>query len=475
MIKVFQNFSTYLLATVFISFFLAGCSNSYIEDVKRGGDYAYQPGFPELRIEIAGFITPEGQSKIKIAGTIPHNSLIFKQRDGELIADVSLLFEIRNTTVDQVRSSTFEIDVTKDLNSSVFSNDLYMFEREFDAQPGEYIVAVSATDKSSKKSTVRKAEAFIPNTNNNVTNITNIRLLSKHEDNSRGFFPVTTYDVSSAADSLRFEFQVTNSDPEKSINFQARLLKFNADTTVGLPMSFTNPSASSIEHKGIDYRDFEIIQSTQRQINRPGNVTVEFVFKNLDRGNYRFEVGTALPEKGPLYKARDFSIKSENYPSVKTPRELAAPLVYLMKDKDHEKMMAIQSDDSLKAAIDRFWLENIQNAALAKNVISLYYQRVEEANKLFSNFKEGWKTDRGMIYILFGPPLDTYQRLRTVRWSYKFNEEDPEYTYYFRSSKTKTDFYPFDHYVLQRNNMYFRIEYRIRELWLSGNIISRNI
>ena len=33
-----------------------------------------------------------------------------------------------------------------------------------------------------------------------------------------------------------------------------------------------------------------------------------------------------------------------------------------------------------------------------------YYRRVSYANENFEGWKEGWETDRGMIYILFGPP-----------------------------------------------------------------------
>lgn len=33
-----------------------------------------------------------------------------------------------------------------------------------------------------------------------------------------------------------------------------------------------------------------------------------------------------------------------------------------------------------------------------------YYKRVSYANENFDGWKEGWETDRGMIYILFGPP-----------------------------------------------------------------------
>ena len=33
-----------------------------------------------------------------------------------------------------------------------------------------------------------------------------------------------------------------------------------------------------------------------------------------------------------------------------------------------------------------------------------YYRRVSYANENFDGWKDGWETDRGMIYILFGPP-----------------------------------------------------------------------
>ena len=37
-----------------------------------------------------------------------------------------------------------------------------------------------------------------------------------------------------------------------------------------------------------------------------------------------------------------------------------------------------------------------------------FMKRIEDANNLFSeSFKEGWKTDRGRLYIIYGPPDNT--------------------------------------------------------------------
>ena len=472
--KILANTTFFFSILLGLLLFSLGCNNSYVENVKRGEGYAYQPGHPELRTEIAGKINLQQKPQILVAGSIPKNSLIFKKEGDSLQANLNLEITIENKKTNEISSYQYPLTLKRGLNSSGFEDGLSLFNREFNVSPGKYNVIVSATDKSTGKTTIRNGRVDLPDLDKKVKNLTNIRIFAKQEENNDQFFPVTSYDVAISADSLKFEFQLYNSTNDP-ITLDARLIKFQSDTTPAAPMSFTNRSSSSIQYKGIDYRNFETIQSTQRQLSQPGNVTIEFVFKNLPRGNYRFEVGPNLNDRNNLYKARDFSIKSKNYPSVKSPEELAAPLKYLMDDKEYEQLITIQSADSMKAAIDRFWLSNIENSSLAKSIISLYYERVEEANKLFSNFKEGWKTDMGMVYILFGPPLYQRQNLDQVQWSYNYDLSLPDYTFTFQQNKTRSEFYPFYHYVLQRSNDYFQAEYRVKELWLSGNIIKATI
>ena len=74
---VIKNFFFPVILVSF-SLLISSCNNSYIEDVKRGSGYAYQPGHPELRTDISGVISTDQQLKLLISGTIPKNSLIFK-------------------------------------------------------------------------------------------------------------------------------------------------------------------------------------------------------------------------------------------------------------------------------------------------------------------------------------------------------------------------------------------------------------
>jgi GWxTD domain-containing protein len=146
-----------------------------------------------------------------------------------------------------------------------------------------------------------------------------------------------------------------------------------------------------------------------------------------------------------------------------------------MKRDEYEDLMAISDTDSLKRAIDRFWLKNIGNASKAKNVLQLYYERVEQANKQFSNFKEGWKTDFGMIYILFGPPWYTEDHLKEEIWFYSYNRENPEYRFQFEQPKQKNRYYPFYHFLLERHGFYYTRHHIQQQLWLSGQILTRRI
>ncbi len=469
---------TFFVLLLISGFLLTGCSNSYVDNVDRGAGYDYQPGFPELRLATTGQINESNTPTIIVSGNIVYGSLVYSQKNGVFEANISVEIIIRNTSNEKalIQRREFDKTIQKDNQSIVNSQDVFRFEEVFEVSPGIHIVRTVITDKASGKKTTRTLETELPNPKDKISHITEIRILGKDTSNEESSFnQATTYDIPSRIDSLKFVFQVTNSNPDKPIELESRLLKFKADTSIARPMYFNNYSPSSLPYIGIDYDEFEIIQRSTRTLTQRGSVLIEFIFTDLERGNYRLEVSSDIDEENEIYKARDFSIKSSNYPSIKSPYELAMPLHYLMDEKEHKKLMSIKDPAELKNAIDRFWLSNIQNSNMAKNVISLYYQRVEEANKQFSNFKEGWKTDPGMMFILFGPPLYSDSFTDQMLWSYSYNQDDPEKNFLFNQPKIKSKFYPFYNYLLQRNSFYYSIQIRQVDRWLSGSILRTNL
>jgi len=466
-----------LIAGLLLSafFIFTACSNSYVDDIDRGDSYNYRPGFPELRTAATAYINAENTPVLNIAGELVKGSLIYANENEEYVARFTVEITIKENTEtgNIIVRENFRDIIRNKTNDIVNSQELYLFEDEFEIEPGELLVEISLTDNQSSKQTLRRNTVSVPSPSTNSSAITNVSLLTKNSDaENEDFNQATTFDIPSRMDSLRFRFQAINRDAENGLNVEMRLLRFESDTSIARPMNYSDYSPSSMQRIGIDYDEYEVVQSSVRNLTQPGNVVIEYNFHQLQRGNYRLEVSSGEGED-QIYKAIEFGIKSPNYPSIKTPEELAQPLAYLMSEKEYEELMSIEDPTKMKNAIDRFWLSNVRNSNKAREVISLFYERVEEANKQFSNFKEGWKTDTGMMYILFGPPMYVNSYTNQMVWSYSYNREDPESNFIFDRPKLKTKFYPFDNYVLRRSNYYYNVQRRQVERWLSGSILSR--
>jgi GWxTD domain-containing protein len=471
--------TTLLKYALILAVGLMGCAKSFNPDIERGSSYNYRSGYPEVRFSAIGLFDDQGEPKINLAADIVYGSLIYLEENDTLVSEVAIDIQIINKEKEEevIDSKRYTLDIKKQDPNIVYSQEIFTFEKKVPVEPGDYKINFTLTDLNSDKKITSSSQTYIPDPKNKVSNLTNIMMMGKNmNEETPHWSPITTYDVPGRVDSLKFIFQVTNTNSDEPITVDSRLLRFESDNSYTRPMHYNNFSPSSIEYKGIDYDEEEVIQSTQRRLLQPRNVLIEFTFGQQERGNYRFEVNTkGSSEESDLFKARDFSVKSKNYPSIKSARELARPLAYLMDEKEYERMMEIRDADSLKQTVDRFWLRHIGNKNKTKSVIEKYYHRVEEANKQFSNFKEGWKTDPGMVYILFGPPWYVNQRLDEMYWSYSYNRSDPERNFYYYQPRFKSEFFPFEHYLFRRSQSYFSVQYQQIELWLSGLILQRNI
>lgn len=126
-------------------------------------------------------------------------------------------------------------------------------------------------------------------------------------------------------------------------------------------------------------------------------------------GLYMFRVDTSKAEGLALFNYGDY------FPQVKTIDEMIAPLAYLATTREYQQLL---SAPTRKLAVDDFWLKCAGNIEQAKELIRIYYNRVFFANYYFSADREGWKTDRGMIFMVFGPPNTLYKSEDEERWIY---------------------------------------------------------
>jgi GWxTD domain-containing protein len=140
------------------------------------------------------------------------------------------------------------------------------------------------------------------------------------------------------------------------------------------------------------------------------------------KGIYHFRKDTLSEEGITIFHYYD------DFPEIKTPLQMLPPIRYITSKKEYNAI--ILSKDK-KISIEAFWLQAAGNSEKAIELIKKYYNRVEEANSFFSSYQEGWKTDRGIIYIVYGPPGIVYKTNNTETWIYGEENNHLSTKFYF--------------------------------------------
>lgn len=188
----------------------------------------------------------------------------------------------------------------------------------------------------------------------------------------------------------------------------------------------------------------------------------------------RFNI--TLPQKGFFHLKTNedtkdglsFFIYEPGFPKIKNAEQMILATRFIMAKKEFDHCM---STVDKKEAIDHFWVELSGSNERAKQLIKKYYGRVQEANKLFSSYQEGWKTDRGMIYIVFGAPTHVIKRKSGEVWTY--GETNNPNSIVFSFSKIENPFSDNDYY-LQRNEILKMPWYQAVDMWRQGRIYLDN-
>jgi GWxTD domain-containing protein len=80
---------------------------------------------------------------------------------------------------------------------------------------------------------------------------------------------------------------------------------------------------------------------------------------------------------------------------------------YIITDEERQAFKRLATDDEKQQFIEQFWLRRDPTPDSQENEYKEeHYRRIAYANERFASGIPGWKTDRGRIYITFGPPAE---------------------------------------------------------------------
>ena len=81
-------------------------------------------------------------------------------------------------------------------------------------------------------------------------------------------------------------------------------------------------------------------------------------------------------------------------------------VVYIISDEERKAFQTIMTDEEREKFVEQFWARRDPTPGTEENEFKQeHYRRIAYANEHFGTLSTaGWRTDRGRIYIQYGPP-----------------------------------------------------------------------
>ena len=162
-----------------------------------------------------------------------------------------------------------------------------------------------------------------------------------------------------------------------------------------------------------------------------------------------------LQEDTTIAEGIAFRSTNDAYPKYTRVEDLVNPLIYVCAKEEFNELKNAKGD---KAKFDKVILDITRDKERAKNFMRSYFRRVELANQCFSSYKEGWKTDRGMIFLIYGTPDEVIKTDQNETWNYKSPKQS------FTFVKTGSVYDP-DYVVLIRDRRFTETWFNTIDLW----------
>lgn len=125
---------------------------------------------------------------------------------------------------------------------------------------------------------------------------------------------------------------------------------------------------------------------------------------------YIYNPNITMPDTVRIFK--DYNLASEytGMSEAELDKEFAMAR-YVATPDEINKYKQLKGKEAKQKFLSEFWMKRDPNKGTPINEFKVeYFRRVEYTNQHFSvGNKEGWRTDRGRVYIMYGPP-DEYER-----------------------------------------------------------------
>ena len=330
------------------------------------------------------FMDDDGQSRVDLFIQVPFKEIQFikssKGFQGGYSVTVSIYQDDKETLV-------FEKVWTEKITSPSYNNTISresfnLSFRSINLVPGEYFIKTILADRESHQ-----------------------------EYLSERMFKVKDYKVKPAISDILFSAnKKNNNDKSKIIPNISRNISNSKDGLNFFFEVYTDSSiVSDIEFHIADKNGKIIYSKSRKQTFNETKTQIYYSINDttLNFGTYLLSVILKDNNGNQIAMAtKPFFSRWVGLPaSVEDIDEAIAQILYIASPSDIEYMEAGETETEKIKRFLQFWKSKDPSPGNEENqVFEEYFSRVSFANDNFSSYIKGWRSDRGMVFIILGPP-----------------------------------------------------------------------
>ncbi len=350
------------------------------------------PDMPRMYVDALDYWNQsDGTSRLDVYVQVPFDALHFAKVDSMFRATYDVTIDVNDSTEKLVteRYWTEHIE-TKSYDESISPTAGRISKKSFTLKPGEYKLAILMNDQDTKKNIQIKRTARIRDFEKDTFALSDMMVVNRVDtlSDKRAVYPNISGNVANVTSGFFLFFEVY-----KRMHLDSTLIRLRVrDLKGAIVRADTIPEA---------------LASTMT------SVFLKVKDSNLVAGDYFIEL-RCYPmrmagkdeDKNLLASAsRPFAIHWHGLPVSIVDLDQAIEELQYITDKDVIDEMKNAPPEKKKEMFKTFWKKIDPTPGTERNeLMEEYYSRVEYANKHFSHYFDGWKTDMGMVYIIFGVP-----------------------------------------------------------------------
>ena len=439
---------------------LAGCGGSRPAAPLDATAQSYRAGEPRFAVEAAGTLRG-GETGIDLALGVAPISLVFRPGADSLVAVGRWTVTVESPG--QPARTLGPVDTLRAASPAQARRFAPVWRSlRVPVPPGRYRVSVTLEDRASEQTGEQETlvEVFGPSPR---AGLGTVWLEGRQNQDT---VPIDPASVPAGADSLRALVQATAVPDQAALRLS--VVRLRSDAGAASPPTAFTPAPGTLARRGVDPAQADTV-ATRRLAVPPGvEHDARMPLPSLAPGVYAIRLDLEDADGAVLDTAdRVIVVRRRDYPALTRLGDLVEPLAYL-GDAREVATIAQATGAAQQAAFDRFWGERMDDRRLASATVRAFYDRVEEANQQFATYKAGWKTDPGLVFILFGPPRYIEATRDGERWVYGQGGSAPSFFAFERTAGRAGETGLFPVLTLVRDRAYADAWQRARTQWRSG-------